>query len=497
MGAVFRLDGTSTGAVKAVSDLGKALKEIEGKAELSTREMTKLEKQAQRVAEQADPQRKYNRQLEELSRLVKAGKISMQDAEMIAKRYGQQLDNVGQRGKEAFGHAMLNRVAAMAAGYLSVTGAVRTFARALTQAEESAQGAADKALAAIDRIGKLQQLANAPELAAFAVRLVGEGVAPDAGVGADIAFALQSSSLTDEEKEFFAIRVGRSKAIPTSEMATTATNVKKAQNQLQLGSFQETMAKLVVASEVTDTTLSAIAEATTRFGLEAEGAGFTGDQDLAGIVAILKSSPNPEQAATRFRAFARKVDQLGLKEGGLLSTVDAITARIAKGETDFDILPDEEARAGYRALVKNREVMRQVFKSVIAAPDEDPVASRFGELERVDPNFRAAVRRQRAEGRRDVSRMGVAEKENIFEQMLADMETSGRRGGQSEFMIAFDRMFLRLFDILGAERRIFETEADNMNLSAETRQTMNDYLRRTAEGVEKMNSNRNPVSRQE
>ena len=107
MSAKLTIEGTGSGAVKAVDTLGKAFEKMEKGIALTTKEAKLLEVAAGRIAKSNEaPQERYNRKIAELDKLLKAGKISADDAAMATRRYGQQLEKAGQSGTRAMGGVM-------------------------------------------------------------------------------------------------------------------------------------------------------------------------------------------------------------------------------------------------------------------------------------------------------------------------------------------------------------------------------------------------------
>ena len=132
------IGGDAKGAIKAVTDLAKAQKELAADGDKAAKRLTDVEKAARRIKEANDPQQRYNRQIKEAARLANLNKISLQDAQLAAQRYGRNLERAGQSGKRAFGN-VTGQLAGMLAGIVSVSGAIgllRTELDAVAQREE-------------------------------------------------------------------------------------------------------------------------------------------------------------------------------------------------------------------------------------------------------------------------------------------------------------------------------------------------------------------------
>lgn len=101
MSVKFSLEGSGAGAVKAVQDLNNALQATEKNSEGAARSTKRLEEQARRLAENADPQLKYNNRIAELAQHVEAGRIKIEQATKVAERYGKELFEASEEGKKA------------------------------------------------------------------------------------------------------------------------------------------------------------------------------------------------------------------------------------------------------------------------------------------------------------------------------------------------------------------------------------------------------------
>jgi hypothetical protein len=139
--ARLRFDTDIGSTLKAAGDLSKAYDKVGTSVKGGVREMNALEKAAKRLTDQnLTPQEKYNQKLELMAKAVKAGKLSMEDAERTAGRLRMKLDEAGNSSRKLFGPESLNSLKSYATGLFSVSAAV-----ALVQSElESVKAAAEK-----------------------------------------------------------------------------------------------------------------------------------------------------------------------------------------------------------------------------------------------------------------------------------------------------------------------------------------------------------------
>ena len=142
MSAKLVLEGTGAGAVRAIGDLHKAFEKVEKGIALTAKEAKALEVAAGRIAKSNEaPQERYNRKVAELDKLLKAGKISADDAAMATSRYGQQLEKAGQSGTRAMG-GVLSSVQGTVTGMFSLASAAALATKELNDMWAASQRAA-------------------------------------------------------------------------------------------------------------------------------------------------------------------------------------------------------------------------------------------------------------------------------------------------------------------------------------------------------------------
>lgn len=485
--------GDSTGAVKAVLDLNKAIDATEEQAKLSVKEMKALDSAAKRVAENVNPQEKYNRKMAELAILVKQGKVEISDAEKQAHKYQQTLERAGKSGADAFGGPLLSKLGAMGAGIVSATGLVSALTSAFREADAAAKEAANSAFSSLGAQGELQQLTDDPrklaEVNQFAKELVRRGIfSPSERAQAfETSFELESAGFSAADKEKFAA-VGEGGLVKPSGLVGLGGFVRKAQRTFGLG--EETTAdvldKLIQTAATAQASLVETARAFPEFGTQAKAFGLSLDEALAGFLAVEKRSPGSEEAATRFKNFLGQAEKGGLIiNNDLTDTLDALEKRFAAGERDIDLIPEIRALAGLRALRTGRA---EIGPSEAAMRDSAGLADeRSGLLEQVDPLFRAGKLRQRAEGGlADTREQLFAEKQTLFDALTAQKRKVDEENLGGVFA-ALESLPGKLEDLLGLEESRISRAAQNFGglYTPEQQEAAKDYMRRAAEGSER------------
>lgn len=140
----------TTADIRAAKALNKELGKTDEQLEKITKRAKGAEGAAQRLARQADPQKRYNEQMAKLAIAVKQGGLEIKDAQVQAAKYQRQLEGVGRTGT-ATSRGIISSASQMIAGYASVTRAVSAWRAELeavaqlqertTQAKLTAHGA--------------------------------------------------------------------------------------------------------------------------------------------------------------------------------------------------------------------------------------------------------------------------------------------------------------------------------------------------------------------
>jgi hypothetical protein len=449
------LDGDARGAVKATSDVAKGLSNIANEAR-------------------------------------KAGVGLADQGNKVVRSLGEQRKAM----QRTFGSEGTRLIADMIIQYGGLTGAIALVGKALREMEQDAQRSADAVLQSLGSVGQLQQLPNFPESAAMARALIRGGVVPkeNQALAYDIVYELKSAALTPEEiAEVTA--VGEQKFVKAEQLPKYAGALKKYQSTFgagEAGSIRQIISKVAKAAEIAQADAVEIAISSTRFGSEASALGMSDEMANAAFLAIERRAPNPEEAATRMRAFLSQADKRGLWKGNLEDTVSYIQGRIDRGETAYDVLGEVRSVAGFRNIAGDMPFVRQTAMQLEAANARDLLAQGAPMMQ--DPVFAAGIQRQKAESAVTASQ---EQRESIRENLYAAMQARRKeqlleRGPMGVFG-QFEMMQWGLHDWLGNEDRVMR---DQLNAEAAGRgafppeliKEIEAYLRRSTEAVESVDA---------
>lgn len=497
----LKTDADTRGAKRLNKELEKTDKELEeiGKTARGTA------RQAQKLAEMADPTKKLSREYAILAKHVKAGRVSMEDAEKIAGKYQRRLDRMADSGKQAVGPAMIGNLQSMAAGYLSIGTAVAVVSRGLAEMEEKARSAAEATLGGLGSIGELQQISATPEdfqkNLGFARSLVARGISADIGQAADTTFSLRSAGFSDSESEYLA-GLAAAKQIKGESLVGFGGALRKTQGLFPGGVSVEDIAdKIVATSGITQVGASQTALASSQFAAASANLGFSGDASLAALSTIETRAKNIDEAATQYANLLDAIDKGGLSAGSLPATLDSIQARVDAGEGAFEVLGNKRAVKGFRALQMERGLL---------ASQTDAIANSSGALSSrrflsSDPVTRAAALAEESQGKANSAQDRLTSERELIGKAIANEQRAARlaegREGAAGFMGMLDASVqyrgqetLLVEDVLrgvGPEvsAAVKSAAADYAlrNFTAWERGGLggDDYLRRIAEATEK------------
>lgn len=494
------LRGDATGAVKAIQDLNKAIDATEANYKESAKEAKKLEAQAKRITEAANPQQKYNRQMEELAVLVKRGKVELSDAEKKAEAYGRQLKNAGKSGSDSLS-SILSVATSLAGGILSVTGLVNGLKQAFVAAEESAQAAADTVFASLGAQGELQQLTDDPTQLArinqYGRDLVKRGVfAPEQQAQAfKTSFVLESAGYSAAEKESLA-RVGESGLVAPENIVTLGGSIRKVQRLFGEGSFTEVLDKLVATASKAQASLTEVSGAIPEFATEAKAVGLDIDQSLAGFGAVEAGSPTVDIAKTRYARFLDRLDKSKLAvEGDLGATLTSLEQMVASGKTAFDLFPESRGRKAFRNLLGGRDLIATLQKEI--ANSGGLAERRGGMLGDVSPLYAAGKLSERTKGDLAITKQDKsAEIELLFDAYRNLERKRMSESGAWNINKAYREFVMGLTDVTGTEfgEMLIQRRMGSIT-DPELLKRLESYSRRTALATEKIHDKqRTPVA---
>jgi hypothetical protein len=471
-------------SLKASADLKSAVDKVGDSLGTAAGEARKLELAAKRIVDaNLSPQERYNQKLELMARAVKAGKLSMEDAEKTAGRLRKKLDEAGQAGEKTFGVQAVDRIAGYAAGLFGVQQVAQAVSSAFRDVEQRAQRAGDAIFGSLGAFGELQQVSTSQadfnQLVGQARGLVGPVFgAGQEGQAADLVFALRNAGYSQAEIGFIT-KLGTSRQVRPENLQQTAEGLKKFQDIFgvsEAGNIQGIGRKVFAAAGETQASFSQVAAASTLFGSEAKALGISDEEALAAFVAVEKQSPGVEEAATRLRSLFSQIIKKNLGKGTLSETLGSLGKR---GKSGIDLLGETRAAAGFNILtgVEGQGVFQQQLRNITAAQTSDIIESR--RFLQGDRQLQSAQERAIAEGQAAIRLQDIrGEAANRVAGRRARRE--GRLAEQGTMMEIFagfsDAMFGwldRPIQLNQEQRRIQEErELERLELAKEQRDSL-------------------------
>lgn len=492
---VIEWKGDASSAVRAQDALTESVRKFkEGVSDATIKEKD-LDRAAQRIAENANPQERYNRKMRELGELVGKSKLSMDNALLAAQKYGRELDRAGTAGRSAFGSEQLSSMASMAASYISIGAAVAAVTSSLREMEAEAQKSADSVFDALGSAGELQQISKNPAEfqanVAEARSLVRRGIVKpeEKGKSFDIVFDMLNAEFNRGERETL-YRAAQERQI--KDVSQTGGRVRTVQDifgKTDTGDVTQTMDKAFAIANHTLDNVDKTLEQIPNFASEARNLGIDYEHAGAAYVAIRKQSPNAEVAATREQAFLSAVDAKQLWKGSLEATVADIKRQTDAGATAKSILGNTRAIRGFRNLASSegQAIYNQVLPEIEGA---EGVSARQRFLG-TDPRLRAAKLRAEAEGRKAQTIEDLnAERESLLEAVRAEEDAGMAAQGERFYDRWLRKAAFSLGDVAGTDNLLLAGAAryGRANpeglISPETLAAIEDYLRRIATAAE-------------
>jgi hypothetical protein len=448
----LRLDGDGTGAVKAFTDLDRAVGKVGDTLELTAKEAKKLELAAANVVKANEgPLEKYNRRMAELNQLVKTGKLSHDEAALAAQRYVKTLERAGDTHQRAFGAKALSEITSMATGLVSVTTAMSLLVDGFAQFQAAREKAAQGAIAGRRGLGSLSQLAAGtadPEgefkkMVAEARGFVGMGAAENEDEAGNLLFQLSGAGLDAKDRAYAARLKSAGTLQNVGGAAEAYSALKTALGSKEVGGFQEFMSKALRAAGPAPGSFEQLPLAASMAGGSAAALGISDEFLLAATTILGKKTGSISEGGTQLSAMLAQVEKSGLpgtKGVGGMGIIDALS-RLPESQQGYGgpLGERKEAVEAFRTLKKNRAELLALQADVIAAEGSN-LAGRAAGLAATDPQLNAAIRRKQAEGARDVQAGGLlGEGENLKQAALAEFAFRQRRDNptwQAETAIA-------------------------------------------------------------
>lgn len=414
--------------------------------------------------------------------------------------------------KRAFGPTALAMITNYAAGWLSVGSAIGVVTAAWRNAEQAAQQAVQNSMSSLASLGEIAQLTDDPqkaiEIASFGKELIRRGIfKPSEGDAAyRLAFDLENAAYTPEEKDFL-LQVGESRMVRSGGLLEMGSQLRKVQDIFgvkETGSLENIMDKLILAANETIAGLSEVGVTVPDWASSAKRLGITDEEALAGFVAIEKQSKNPEVASTKFRSLMDQIESKDLiVNNDLTDTMEAIRQRVEKGERLVDILPESRARSAATDLFGSLEYEKQTVSALdyvtLLSTKMNSETGLFAKQRNVmfeaDPTFRAGVAAERSAGKLASVDEMLAERQSLF-NAVRDEDLAYTQQNYGSLVRGLKESHYWLMDAMGAEDRMIREGArygDRYDFDSKTVEDLKEYMRRTAEGIESLNTKR-PVT---
>jgi hypothetical protein len=490
MSAKFTLEGSSSGAVKAIEQANDALTKTGKAAEGAAKSTRQLNAEAQRIRESLDPQEKLNRKLSELRQHVDAGRLSYDQASRAAKKFRDDIHDIGKAGGDAFGGPATSQILSYVAGLGSITAVVGAITSAFQDAEAASQAAADSIFDSLGAFVELQQLGQKDFArgAAISQNLVRSGVVKpgNRAQATEIASNLINAEFSDQEIDF--ITNDLAKIVNANNLTSVGGDLKKISRSFGEGDIENLSDRVLAAANITQADLAQTSREVLKFSQLAASSGVGADQALAAFVVSEGLSASPEAAAEAQKSLFSQIKRRGLAGDDLFATLDNIQRQIPKGGTAFDVLGDANAVIGFENLQGNRQRLKEV-QAIIQAAGGSVSAS--GDLMASDPSLNAARLRARAEGRSSVATENASsEAENLFAAMRAELDARGTANGEWAITRWLRNQDLNAADTAGIEADAMRAELQQgfltgSRLSPELTSSIEEYLKRIAESSEK------------
>lgn len=364
--------------------------------------------QARKLAEQAEPMKRLDRQMATLAKHVKAGRLSLADAEKLAGKYQRQLDRTAESGNKAHGRSMIGNLGAMAAGYLSINAALSTGIDLLKEQARLVDEAAKRDQASRAGVAPLAQLAATSattpegrrkkfrEFEAEARQFFASGGASTYEQSGLDVFDLVSAGLNRKDRNF-ARDVQASGALQNVAGAATAY----ASLQATLGAnapktFEDFLDQAIAASAIAPAQANEIPLAASRSAGSASALGLGPEFLNAATAYLAKSTGSASQGGTQLAAFLKGIESKGLEADPSLkgkSGVGLLTAlagrNLDRGGLANLLGNDNEAITGARTLINVLPQLQQSVGAIRTADAENLAAQTLG-LPDASPGLKAA-----------------------------------------------------------------------------------------------------------
>lgn len=485
MSARLTIDGSASGAIKAVQLLNEELKKTGKQGDEAARSTKRMEEAHRRLAEQADPMKKLTRQVAELKVAVDAGNVSVKQATTTAERYGREyreslkkirehsltaaaaqkswtqeideaiasakrldteLATTGKTNDRWFGSSAVMAITQYAAGVFSIGSALATISGAFNEVERRAQAASDKLAGGLGAAGELAQLG--PDSFARGMKNADRiRMVTDPATAIDMATNLEQSGMSAADIDRFIGSVVLSRLVKPENATRLGGDIAKfrlAFGAKEAGSIDEIMDKTLAVSNIegVQTGWSETINQTLKFAQLFAQAGFSDEQSLAAFAGAEAASPSADYAAEALKSFGVQINKRGLVSGDLFGTVANVESKMKGGKTAYDILGEQNAVIGLQLLQRQREFINNAQASIDTSGG---AVKRASDILTSNREMGAQSALADAKARNELAQ--PVTKEALFEALQE--EQYGLRGGG--FFAFLKQQFSNISDVTGQE----------------------------------------------
>jgi len=346
----------------------------------AAREQTRMGREAKRTWEQTrTPLERYNARLRDLGAMLRSGKINQDTFSRAVRQSKQELREAGQAGKGVFAGGMLQNLAGMAAGWLSISSAINVARQAFQEYRQIQDEAAQKQRQHRMSVGQLSQISETPEdyrrLFRASQQMYATGGAADMSEAAYTVFTLGSAGMLDQRELITELKARG--VVPEPGMMTgSATALMDAMGEKQTGTFREVLSKGFAASGFAFATMEKVLAGAAESGLMARQLGYS-DEALLAAVAVASRVLDPKGETVKATSHVKNLLKTLVEKGGqfegmtFLEALDKIGTMGLKGKEKTEWFGRSEGMLAFEALSGNREMFVGAIEKIRRAQAED------------------------------------------------------------------------------------------------------------------------------
>jgi hypothetical protein len=385
----------------------------------------------------------------------------LKDTVKASKRFGSESQKASSRAavgmaktEKATGklNTALGKISKFALPALAVAAgaAVAKVLSELNQIKQAADEIGDTQTASFDASAQLASLAGGDpkKLASLRARqkaIFSQGGAKSLDEAANLVFALDSASITGQDKLFG--QISKSKIVEdTASFAKSANTLQTSLGKEEAGTIREITSKALAASSFSPASADKILDASAKAGSLGGGLNVRDESILAGTAILSKATGSAEQAGTQIKAL---LAELSKKEELFVDDLRTSIVNLDKlsGPEISKAIGSIEAIQAVRVLAKNIDTFDTAVDEIDNAQKSDLIGKTVRLFES-DPELRAISQEQIAKNRSILANKNIGTKDNQIDTIRTQRATQRlEEGGES----LLNRV------IIGTEEKGFET----------------------------------------